>query len=288
MQVVTIRQIPNEFAENIGLDKYNRSRLPGTKERVQAAQNVDGRFITGIDEESYLVTSREEKEKVKETRLRLEKATGKDLSGVSDFWKLFYVTIPSDEDLVLNFSNAMHEISYNLLISNKYIAPDKEAISNPVYKDANYYAFKQEEEIKEEVSHRKLRDKAIGKLLTIETSKSKMALVGQYLEGMKYSDKLDENTLYSYLRTYIEQKDIKFSKLFLDALDKPVEEIQRKLIVDRAFKARLIKSSKVGKKTLYQFGQVTLGSSTEEVYKNLSDVAFSNELMALQNELENK
>jgi hypothetical protein len=287
MQTATIRQIPNEFAENIGLDKYNKSRLPGTKERLQAALNTDGRFITGIDEESFLVP-KEDKEKIKEIRLRLEKTTGNDLSGTSSFWTLFYVTISSDEDLVLNFNNAMHEISYNLLIANKYIAPDKDAISNPIYKDANYYAFKQEEEIKEEVSNRKLRDKAIGKLLTIETSKNKMALVGQYLEGLKYSDKLGEDTLYSYLRTYIEQPDVKYSKLFLEALEKPVEEIQRKLIIDKAFKARLIKSSKNGKKTLYQFGQVTLGSSVEEVYKNLSDVTFSNELMALQNELENK
>lgn len=290
MQTVTIKQIANEFAESIGLDKYNRSRLPGTKERLQVSENTDGRFITGIDEKTFLLQNNPElASKVEATRLRLEAATGKDLSGTSPFWRTFYVTISSDEDLVLNFANAMHEVAYYALVANKYIAPDKDAISNPVYKDANYYAFTEESEIEEETNNRMIRDEAVVKLVGIKNNKNKMVLIGQYLEGIKFNDRLGENTLYTLLRSYIEQKDLKFARLFLSALELSTEEMQRKLLIDKAFKSRLIKTSKLAnKKTIYQFGQVTLGSSIEEVYTNLADTKFSNELILIQNALENK
>lgn len=284
---VIIRQIPSEFSESIGLDKYNRSRLPGTKEDLQASENSDGRYITGIDEESFTV-SKEDYEKVKAARLRLEKSLGKPLDGLSDFWKTFYVRIWSDSDLTLNLSNPREELSYYMLIANRYIAPNKELISHPGYKDANYYAFTQESEIKETTSTRKVRDKAIAKLTDIEENTSKMVLIGQYLEGIKYDDKLGPDTLYTMLREYIEQKDLKFAKLFLKALDMSTEEMQRKILIDKAFKARLISQVKLKgtKKSVYQFGNVTLGSSIEEVYTNLSDTTFSNELLAIKNELE--
>jgi len=61
--------------------------------------------------------------------------------------------------------------------------------------------------------------------------------------------------------------------------------MQRKILIDQAFKKRLITQVKVGKKSIYQFGQVTLGSTPAEVYTNLNDAKFSNELLAIQNEL---
>lgn len=285
---VTIRQIPSEFSEAIGLDKYNRSRLPGTKEDLYAAENSDGRFITGIDEDSFLIKSNEDKLKVKDERLKLEGLTGKDLSGKSDFWRTFYVRIWSDKDLVLDLTIPIQKVAYYLLVSNLYIAPCKDDISLAKYKDANYYAFTQESEIKEVTGNRKTRDKAIAQLIEISDNKDKMVLTGQYLEGIKYDDKLGENALYAMLREYIEQKDLKFAKLFIKALTMTTEEIQRKMLIDKAFKRGLIKPVKVGpKKTSYQFGQVPLGSKVEEVYTNLNDVKFSNELLEIQNTLEN-
>lgn len=288
MQKVTIRQIPSEFSESIGMAKYNRSRLPGTKEDLQASENTDGRYITGIDEDSFLVKTEEDKAKVKAKRIYLESKIGKDLSGTSDFWKSFYVRIWSDSDLTLDLTNPREELSYYLLIANRYIAPNKDAFSNPAYKDANYYAFTEESEIKEETSNRKLRDKAIAKLSAIEENKNKMVLIGQYLEGIKYDDKLGENVLYSMLREYIEQKDLKFARLFVKALDMSTEDMQRKILVDRAFKARLIVAVKIkgSKKSVYQFGQVPLGTSVEEVYTNLADAKYSNELLQIKSALE--
>lgn len=288
-KTVIIRQVPSEFSESIGLDKHNRSRLPGTSENLQVSQGADGRYITGFDEKSYLVPGGETGElgvKIKAKRERLEKATGKDFSGLSPFWSTYYMSIPSDKDLTLNLGNPMEEVKFTALVANLYVIPSKDEFVNPAYKDANYYAFTLENEVKEEVGTRKLRDKAIGKLSLIEDNVNKMVLVGQYLEGIKFTDKLGPDTLYKMLREYIEQKDLKFAKLFINALDLSTEEMQRKILIDKAFKKRLIVQVKAGKKFIYQFGQVTLGSTIKEVYTNLSDAKFSNELLAIQNELE--
>lgn len=285
MSIVQIKQIPDDYAESTGLAKYNRSRMPGCRDGFQASVNIDGRFVTGIDDEAYGVT-REKAEKLKEKRVNLEKLTGKKLDALSDYWETFLVEIYADSPKTYNLDNAVDYISYNLLIANRFVAPTKDDAFTAAYKDAQYYAFTEEGEADEELTVRKKRDKALSALLGISENKEKMLLYGQYLEGIKYSDKFSPDTLYKMLRTYIDDKDVKKSLNFLNALEISVEEMQQKIIVDRALKQRLI--SKVGtgsKKQVYQYGQVTLGSTLEEVYKNLSSPDFAPELMALQNEL---
>jgi len=288
MSVVLIRQIPDDYADSTGLSKYGRSRMPGCKDRFQAALNADGRFLTGIDEEAYGIKP-DEKEKVKATRLGLEKQTGKDLSGTSLFWQEFTVTIDSDNPKIFNTTNPIDAISLSLLRANKNIAPDKEAAFTPLYKDAQYYAYTTEGEDAEEVSTRKKRDKALGQLLSISEDKDRMLLYGQYLEGIQYSDKLSESTIYKMLRAFIESKEIKNALAFNTIFNKPVEELQQKILIDKALKQRLItKVSQGGKKHVYQYGQVTVGATLEDVYKNLSLPDFAPELMAIKSDLAHK
>lgn len=169
------------------------------------------------------------------------------------------------------------------------LAPDKEAVSQIEYKEAAYYAYTEESEAAEEISTRKKRDKALSQLLEISENKAKMVLYGQYLEGIKYSEKLSEPSLYKMLRTYIEDKDIKNATNFLAALETPVEDIQQKIIVDKALKQRIINRSSIGgKKHVYQYGQITLGSTIEEVYTNLSLPDFAPELLSITKELDKK
>ncbi len=288
MSTVLIRQIPDDYSDSTGLSKYNRSRMPGCKDVFQVALNVDGRFITGIDEDGYGVKA-DDREKIKALRESLEKRTSKDLKGNSEFWETLRITIDADKPKIFNTENPLDYISLKALIANKYVAPDKESISNSEYRDSQYYAYTEETEAAEEISTRKKRDKALVLLLDISDNKDKMLLYGQFLEGIKYSDKFKEDTLYKMLRAYIEDKDIKNAINFLDVANKPVEEIHQKIIIDKALKQRLIVKSSIGnKKQVYQYGQITLGSTIEEVYKNLSLPDFAPELMSIKNELENK
>lgn len=289
MSKVLIRQIADDYSEATGLAKYNRSRMPGCKDQFAVAPNTDGRYLTGLDEESYLVRDASEKERIKSLRESLEKKVGKDLSGTSEFWESFKVIIDADNPKIFDTENPMDLISLTTLIANKNVAPTKEDISNPTYKDAQYYAYTEEGEQEEKVVTRKVRDKALAELYNIGEDESKMRLYGQYLEGAKYSsEKLNKDTLYQMLRAYIEEgKDTKQAKNFLEVLKIPVEEIQQKVIIDNAVRRTLIKKVKTGMKTFtYQYGQVTLGNNLEEVYLNLSLPNFAPELLSIKKELE--
>lgn len=286
MSTVLIKQIPDDYADSTGLAKYNRSRMPGCRDRFSPAQNPDGRYVTGLDEESFIVKTEAEREKIKAERLSLQKMTGKDLTGVSPFWETYQVTLYSDQPKMFNTANPMDKIALSVLIANCNVAPDKEAAYTPLYRDAQYYAYTEEQEETEEISVRKKRDTAIVELVKIQDSKDRLLLYGQYLEGLKYTDKLGIDTLYKMLRAYIEDKEIKNAGNFLEALKLSVEELQQKVIVDRAIKQRLISKVKTGKVWVYQYGRVTLGATLEEVYKNMTLPEFASDLMSLKKEVE--
>lgn len=288
MTRVLIRQIPDDYAESTGLAKYNRSRMPKCKDVFGVALNSDERFNTGFDEQAAGVKEAD-KESIKAIRESLEKRTGKKLDGLSDYWETYAIPIYSDKPLVFNTENAAEDVALRVLIANGNVAPDKEAASTPRYRDAQYYAYTEEGEVIEEVTVRKKRDTALVELLKISENREKMLLYGQYLEGLKYTSKLQEGTLYTMLRSYIEDKDIKNASNFINALKRSVEEIQQKILIDKALKQRLIQKSSIGgKKQVYQYGQVTVGSTLEEVYRNLSLPDFAPELMSIKSELENK
>lgn len=271
MSIVLIRQIPDDYADSTGLAKYNRSRMPGCKDIFQAGKNYDGTYVTGLTdelEESYKKTLRKDVSKVNE-----------------EFWESFRVEIHADKPKMFNTLVPLDNISLKMLIANKHVAPTKEDAYRPEYKDAQYYAYTEETENAEEISSRKKRDKAIGLLLIISENKDRMLLYGKYLEGLRYTDKLSTDTIYKMLRAYIEDKDIKNANRFIEVFQKPIEELQQKIIIDKAIKQRLIVKNGNGKKQIYQYGQVTLGTTIEDVYKNLMSPEFAPELIAISKDL---
>lgn len=271
MAIYILKQAPDDYAESTGLAKYGRSRMPGCTDVYQAAMDRAGNYITGLTEDELT---------------ELKNKTIYDLSNVSDFWKSFKVVIPTDRDKIFNTNiNPIDYVSYKMLIANGYAAPSKEALSDFKYKDALYYVHSQEQEDAKEVSTLKKKDKARSLLLDIANDKEKMLLFGQYLEGVKYDSKLEEPTLYRMLRAFIDSST-ENTLLFLSLFDKDINELQTKILIDKALKRRLISKVSSGKgKYIYQYGQVTLGSEIEDVYKNLSNIEFAPELDSIRKEL---
>lgn len=267
--IYTIKQAPDDFAESTGLAKYGRSRMPGCFDSYQAGKTRDGKYITGLTNEEVEALS----------------TPSMDLSPNSDFWKSFMVTIVSDSPRVFNGANPIDYISYKLLVANNYVAPDKESLDDYTYANAAYYAYVQADEDAKEISSTKKKDKARSLLLDIADNKEKMLLYGQYLEGIKYDSKLHEPTIYKMLRQYIDE-NVENVNLFLSLFDKSPQELQAKILIDKALKRKLIKKTQSGKgKHIYQYGQVTLGNTIEEVYRNLASVEFAPELSSIQKEL---
>ena len=262
---VIIKQIPDDFATTTGLDKYQRSRMPGCFDRLYAGKGDDGRYATGIDENSLpilMISDKTERDRIQEDtknlREKLEKLVGKDLSALSDFWKTFFVELSSDSDLILNRTNAYDVIKYHLLIANEYVAPSKEEAGDPRFRNCKYFAFSKENENKERVSMQKLRDKARSELLKISEDKDRMVLLGQFLEGMKYNSKAESDNLYAMLSDFIEnRKEPDNIAKFMKAIKKPVDELVYKVIIDKAIRNKII----VWRDKYYQRGQVTLGKN---------------------------
>lgn len=288
---ITIKQVPDLNADLTGLSKYKRSKMPGTFDWLQAAQTPDDRYITGIDENSMdinliedLVERERKREEVLKLRTYLENRTGKDLSATSKFWEDFGVELRSDNDLVLNKANPMHNVIYYMLVANRYIAPSEEEAGDPRYHTCKYYAHLHDKVKKASVSVRKLKIKADAKLLEIsEKGKDYMVLIGQYLEGKRYHNKLSPDDLFEMLSDYIKVSEDNLNK-FLKATEKSIEELQFKFTIDRAVRSRLINYNS----GVYQRGQVTLGNSLEEVYSNLKSPEYAGEFLSIKEELDNK
>ena len=286
---VVVKQIPDDYATYTGLNKYGKSKMPQTYDRLQACEGPDGRTITGLDEDAWaiaMIQDDEKREKVKNEkknlRLALEKATGKKLDAQSDFWDTFFVTIGADSDLTLNRSNPLDIVKYHVLVSNGYAAPDLESAGLPEFRNAKYYCYVDERVNREEVSTQKLRDRARAKLLQISETHDLTVLIGQALEGDKYKMGMDDNTLYKMLSDYINNvKEPDNVKRFIRAVDTSVEDLQFKVTVDRAVKKKVIRY----RDGYYQRGQVTLGRSITEIYDNLKLPEFATEFLSIKEEV---
>lgn len=286
---VIIKQIPDEYATYTGLHKYGRSKMPQTVEVLQAAE-YGGRAITGIDEESFAINSIKDsklkeakKAEIKELRESLEKLLSKDLSATSDFWNTFSVSLSSDSPLVLNRDNPIHVLMYHMLIANGYAAPDKDTAARPEYRLAKYYCFISSREQDEEATTRLAKDKIKAKLVTLYDEPERMLLLGNYLEGDKYKKGMSAKTLYNMLSTFIENpKEAGNAKLFEKAHSLSVEDLQYKIVIDRAIKKKVIKH----KGGYYQIGEVTLGKTPSDVYENLKKPEFFSEFIAIQDQIE--
>jgi hypothetical protein len=289
---VIIKQIADDVASQFGLQKYSRSKLPGTYDTLSPAVGQDGRTITGIDEDAMeinLIRDDKEREKrkkeIKALRLSLEKALGgdTDLSATSEYWDDFYVKISSDNDLVLNRVNPKHVINYNVLVANGYAIPSIKETSEPKYKNAKYYCYSEEVSKKDTVSSQKKRDEARSKLLEISENKDYMIMLGQYLEGPRYNEKNTVDDLYTMLSSYIDNlREPDNLYKFTKAIKKPVDELQFKIIIDKAIRGKVIRFSE----GYYQRGQVTLGKDIEQVYNNLRSPEFASEFLSIKQELE--
>lgn len=286
---IVIKQIPDDLATLTGLHKYNRSKMPKTGDFLSPAID-NGRAITGIDEESLdinripdPVARDKKKQEIASLRKSLENTLGKDLSATSSFWEGFGVAISSDSNLILNKSNALDVVRYHMLIANGYVAPDKDSTGHPRYRNAKYFCFVEDRANEEEVSTQMARDKARSELVTLSENDDKMVLIGQYLEGDKYKTGMKQKTLYKMLSDYInDQREPDNLKRFVKAVSTPIDELQFKIIIDRAIKKKVIRF----KDGYYQRGQVTLGKNPLQVYDNLKKPEFANEFLSLKEELE--
>src|ERR1700749_444361 len=149
--LVEVKQTPDQSASSIGLDKYQKSKFPGTFEIVQPGKTPDGRWVTGLDENSVRINRitdpvlrAERTEEVLHMREELERLTGLDLSATSKYWETYFIKIT--DKLALNFDNPHDRVKYYILLANDYAAPELEARNNPDFVNTKFYVHRTETE----------------------------------------------------------------------------------------------------------------------------------------------
>ena len=288
--IVEIKQHPDQSAASIGLEKYNRSKLPGTFEQLYPAKGHDGRWITGVDENAITINQiadpiikAERKEEIKKLREELQDLLNVDLTNNnSTFWSSFRIVLRDNK--ALNFSNARDKLEYYVLLANGYAAPELGAVNNPDYMNTKYYVSRKEEESKSRIVGKKAKDQARADLLEISKDYNKLVLIGRYLLGARrIKDGMLEESIYEEISNYIDDpKDKANLGRFLEATKKTIEELQYKLVVDEAVRIGLIKI----REGYYQRGNATYGKTLKETIEYLSSVEHSNEFASLKEEVE--
>lgn len=269
---VKIKEIADSAAESVGLDKYGRSKIPGTKHVIQAGEGPDGRWITGIDDQALSINRLEDvqlREKVKKEKIkireRLEKALGVNLDAApsNPFWDTFFVDITGMR--VVDMSNPRDELALEIAIANGDIAPSLEATSLPEYRRAKFYRHVEEEESKLNVSKARIENKAKAGLEKLAENPKRLDLVARYTVPRKLNRDMSPDSKYQVLNQWLTEtpKDSRITNAekFLRVLDMKNDELFIKILLDEAIARSVIRY----REGLFQRGNVTYGRTMEEM-----------------------
>jgi hypothetical protein len=216
----------------LGLDKYNRSKFPGTFEVLQPGRTPDGRWVTGMDEEATSVRSindpvarAERAEEIRDIRLELERLTGLDLSASSRYWETYYLKIV--DKLALNFDNPHDRVKYYILLANNYAAPELEAKSIQNSCTLSIYMHRAENEEGQKAVKSRERDKAVADLYSLyDNNRPKLILIGKYIFASKVKESMSSDGIYNCLeKVLLTDKDGSIVRKFNEATSKTVEEL---------------------------------------------------------------
>lgn len=287
---VKVKQAVDDYAVASGLAAYKRSRMPRCFDILHAAPGFDGRFLTGLDEGSSLLNRIEDSKKreakrqeIKELRESLESATGEDLTGKSSFWETFAVEMSTDKDLTLNRENPLDVVKYHMLIASQYVAPNFDDLGEPMFRNCKYYMFTEEVDTKVKAVDRKKFDKAKAALYNMSEDLDRMTTIGEFLEGQKYDKKgMNIEMSYNMLSDYIEDKKNPDNiERFIKAVAKKPDEIQIKIVVDRALRGRIITQLN----GVYSYGTSNLGKTATDIVNNLKKPEFAADYLAIKDEV---
>ncbi len=281
---------------NLGLESAEngfRSKFPNCYDLIQPAKGKDGRWITGMDEDSFRVNTitdsklrESEKERIKSLRESLERLTGKDLSGLSAHWNTYMVAI--DTSKPLDMSNPEDVIAYNVIIANGEAAPSiKSAREGTIsQRQSKYYVSRENEDVSDKVARKKEYNKAINLFTELIEDPDRTLLIGKYL-GLRISEGTPQNNRYDLIQEFLDRDEQLGSvSKFLLAMDKSPEELNIKMIFDEAVKLKSIRYDT--KSGLYQRGNITFGNNPKKALETLSLPEMSGELLSIKEEVENK
>lgn len=288
MEKVVIKAVPNPENPQLAL-KY-----VGAKDYITPGTGPDGKIITGLDENALDIIRMEdagEKKKlqaaIKKEREELERLLGRDLDVASDFWDDFYFIV--EDGVTLDPTNPMHRVVEKFLIANKKVAPNEEAIedSEGEYLNCLFFFYREEEEVDKTAKKSLKKDRAVAKLVDVnENSPERLVKIYSYLFGYDAKNEVSPTQAYVKIKEMLEATDkntlTQNIEKVLAAMNLKPEELNTKLVLDKAIKKRIITT----KGNIYRRGDIILGNNYDEALEYLMSPENSAELVSLKKEVD--
>jgi hypothetical protein len=280
-KTVEIREIPDLSASIVNLNKYNRSRIPGTFDIQYIGKGEDGRYLTGIDENSYeiqmlkLKNPAEGNKKAKEMLTLREELQIKlgiaDLSANSTYWLNYKIRMHLLKRLDL--SKAAHLLALRVMIANRFVMPDLSSQNKPEYVRTKYYVHSEVKESERKITNAADKDKAFSRLYNLYENKNpKLTALAKIFFRGRISEQTTVSEVYNSFKAWfaIEKKQENSSK-FNEMYDIENEQLVIRDVIMSASEKGIL----AVKQKKYYFNQELLGKNLDEVYENMAKDKYS-------------
>lgn len=231
-----------------------KSKAPGARTFLTPKSDGQGRFLTGLDENSRKLEvlppdiKQEMKEKIREKRIRLEAALGVDLSATSNYWRSLDPYVLKDEDNVFDLSDPEKEVTFTWLCEiTSLIAGSLEEVKSGKLKektgfDPEFYIFSPTENVEKEFNRKKRINESVKKLDVLGESELRRI---QYLLNLNIPNSSPFSEVYSlvdeFLRTPKSYAKADPVDDFERVLSYSSESLNIKYLVKKLIELRLVK-----------------------------------------------
>lgn len=306
-----ISVIPKDYSSAFptmekSLREKGMSRAPGTIQLRFPYKELNGKYRTGLDENSKQILSipdenlrKAEQNRVKETRRKLELATGLDLSSTSSFYNYTskgpgvkvepYRLI--DGDNVFNLDDPMQAITYNWLRVHPAIASSYQAYERGEFPpDTVYYV--NDEDVESEITYKKKKTANDAIILFDSWSVEKRRKVARLLD-LPVSDDTKEEVVYNLVDNFLKDASVRLGvhkgsdplKIFASYANLRDDDILVRDLVEQLIRHHVYREKKGGK--IFE-GEQEMYNSKEELVEHLMEPENQSDLMELQQKLKMK
>jgi hypothetical protein len=310
MSVIVIRQYINgERKDTFGLEKYGMSKWEGSK-TILAVPYRNGRWITGLDEESTEIAKISDPKKREATkkevinyRKELEKNLGVDLSNANDeYWSAKLIRIESAV-MSLDTKDPEQAVTASIIKANwdnpRYqIARNYEEAVSPSLPSMDYKFYISEEEKDSNAKVSRKIEIANAKAILMDLfnkNPDKLLKVAKYILANSYNFKPSspKTMLFDKLDQYIDGEFEKDNKKatpgkFTEVANLHAEDLNTAVLVKDAMYYNVIRLNPKDKQYYCVVTNTELGRNVTEITASLMNPKFSEDYLKIQEEVEKR
>jgi hypothetical protein len=300
------KQYPREFRSlESSLAENGYYRNPGAFKIILPSKGLNGHYLTGLDDEGLdllKIENPEDREaerlRRKETRERLQRVTGLDLSSTSQFYN-YAANLPESQKVTpiklgnkivpFNMEDPYQEIAWNWARVHPNIAPSLDSLRTGLVNPAlvQYYVMDEEVESKMTFSKKQKLNKAIS--LNEGLTPTRRAKIARQM-GLPATSSTLQETVYNMIDTLLKDGEFKSGRfrgsnpvtLFTELVAMDEARLDVKDTVSQAISSSIYRVRASGK--IYE-GENEIAGSEEELVNYLLQDKNQDDLLALQKKL---